>query len=246
MDEAWFQNESFWREGYRFMFSDDAFRIARDQVDQAITLTRTNAGRVLDLGCGPGRHAVPFALRGFHVTAVDASPFLLGKAREYAHRTSVDVDFVLADMRAFHRPNEFDLAVSLFSSFGYFADRADDRQVAAHFHGNLRPGGVALIDVMSKELTGRFLDAQITEVEGVTRVERHEIIENWTRIKSQWILIRDDSVQRFEYCVRIYSGLEVSDLLRDVGFVDVVLYGDLDGRPYGPGARRLIAVARKA
>jgi hypothetical protein len=52
-------------------------------------------------------------------------------------------------------------------------------------------------------------------------------------------------VQRFEYCVRIYSGQELSDLRRDVGFADVVLYGDLDGRSYGPGAKRLIAVARK-
>lgn len=57
---------------------------------------------------------------------------------------------------------------------------------------------------------------------------------------------RDGSVQRFEYCVRIYSGLELSDLLRDVGFANVVLYGELDGRSYGPDARRLIAVAQKA
>jgi hypothetical protein len=78
-----------------------------------------------------------------------------------------------------------------------------------------------------------------------TRVERHEIIDNWTRIKSEWTLIRDSSVQRFEYYVRIYSGQELSDVLRDVGFDDVVLYGDLDGRSYGPNARRLIAVARK-
>lgn len=75
------------------------------------------------------------------------------------------------------------------------------------------------------------------------RVERHEIIDNWTRIKSEWILIRDSSVQLFEYCVRVYSGQELTDLLRDVGFGDVVLYGDLNGRSYGPRASRLIARA---
>jgi hypothetical protein len=53
-------------------------------------------------------------------------------------------------------------------------------------------------------------------------------------------------MQRFEYCVRIYSGQELSDLLRDVGFADVMLYGELDGRSSGPNAKRLIAVARKA
>jgi len=246
MDDAWFQNESFWREGYRFMFSDEAFRIARDQVDQSVTLTGISAGRVLDLGCGPGRHAVPLALRGFQVTAVDASPFLLSKAQEHAKLSNVNIDYVQADMRTFRRPDAFDLAVSMFSSFGYFADRADDRQVAVNLHNNLRSGGVALIDVTGKELTGRFSPTQITEAEGVTRVERHDIIDNWTRIKSQWMLIRENSVQRFEYCVRIYSGQELIDLLRNVGFADVVLYGDLDGQPYGPAAKRLIAVARKA
>jgi SAM-dependent methyltransferase len=243
--DTWFENESFWREGFRFMFSDDAFRTASDQVEQIIALTGVSAGRVLDLGCGPGRHAVPLAIRGLNVTAVDASPFLLGKAKEHANRSNVEVDFVQADMRAFRRPERFDLAVSMFSSFGYFADRADDRQVAANLHDSLSSGGLALIDVMSKELTGRFKDTWWTEAENVTKVERHEIVENWTRIKSEWLLIRDGSVQHFEYCVRIYSGQELSDLLRDVGFGDVVLHGDLDGRPYGPSARRLVAVARK-
>jgi SAM-dependent methyltransferase len=244
--DTWFENESFWREGYRFMFSDDAFRAATDQVTQIVALTGIDVGRVLDLGCGPARHAVPLALKGFHVTGVDASPFLLRKGQEHATRSNVEVDFVHADMRSYRRPDAFDLAVSMFSSFGYFADRADDRQVATNLHDSLRSGGVALIDVMSKELTGRFKDTWITEAEGVTRVERHEIIDNWTRIRSEWILIRDRSMQRFEYCVRIYSGQELSDLLRDVGFADVMLYGELDGRSYGPNAKRLIAVARKA
>jgi SAM-dependent methyltransferase len=244
--EAWFENESFWREGYRFMFSDDAFRAATDQVEHILTVTGVTSGRVLDLACGPGRHAVPLARKGFHVTGVDASAFLLAKGQEHADSSHVEVEFVHADMRAFRRSRAFDLTVSMFSSFGYFLERADDRQVAANIHDCLRSGGVALIDVMSKELTGRFKDTWITEAEGVTRVERHEIIDNWTRIKSEWILIRDSSVQRFEYYVRIYSGQELSDLLRAAGFEDIVLCGDLDGRPYGPNARRLIAIARKS
>jgi SAM-dependent methyltransferase len=243
--DQWFENESFWREGYRFMFSEDAFSVAKDQIDQIIGLTGARTGRVLDLGCGPGRHAVPMAAKRLNVTGVDASLFLLEKAEEHAKRSNVDVEFVHADMRSFHRSDTFELAVSMFSSFGYFDDRADDRTVATNVHDCLRSGGVALIDVMSKQLTGRFKDTFISEIDNVTRVERHEIVDNWTRIKSEWILIRDGSVQRFEYSVRIYSGQELIDLLRDVGFGEVVLYGDLDGRPYGPKANRLIAVARK-
>ena len=57
MDQSWFQDEAFWREGYRFMFSDDAVRAAREQVDQLLALTGLENGCVLDIGCGPGRHA---------------------------------------------------------------------------------------------------------------------------------------------------------------------------------------------
>lgn len=56
------------------MFSD-AFATARTQVEQVIALTGVTGSRVLDLGCGPGRHAVPLAFKGFDVTAVDASPY---------------------------------------------------------------------------------------------------------------------------------------------------------------------------
>lgn len=108
---------------------------------RSLLSTGVSGGRVLDLGCGPGRHAVPLALKALNVTAVDASPFLLGKAQEHATRSNVEIDFVQADMRAFRRPDEFDLAVSMFSSFGYFADRSDDRQVVANLHNSLRSGG---------------------------------------------------------------------------------------------------------
>jgi SAM-dependent methyltransferase len=245
MDQGWFQDESFWREGYRFMFSDDAFAVAREQVDQLLALTGLENGRVLDLGCGPGRHVIPLALKGFEVTAVDASPFLLAKAREHAHRSSAAVEFIRSDMRSFERRAAFDLALSMFSSFGYFSDPEDDRRVLVRLCQSLRPGGRALLDLMGKELTCTSWGAQVTESEGVTRVERHRIVENWTRVESEWILLAGASVQRFTFSVRIYSGQELMNLLADAGFGQVSLYGDLDGRPYGPGARRLVAVARK-
>src|SRR5687767_11640881 len=130
---AWFQDESFWRHGYGFMFSEDAFARAPQQVEQALALANVQeARRVLDLCCGPGRHTVPLALKGLDVTAVDLSPFLLGRAQEHAQQANVTVEFVLQDMRKFVRSNAFDVAFNLFTSFGYFDDRNDDRAVLAN------------------------------------------------------------------------------------------------------------------
>ena len=69
---------------------------------------------------GPGRHVAALAKRGFRVTGVDLSPFLLRRAQELAQRESFGIEWVQEDMRSFLRPEAFDLAISLFTSFGYF------------------------------------------------------------------------------------------------------------------------------
>jgi SAM-dependent methyltransferase len=54
-------------------------------------------GRVLDLGCGPGRNARFLAARGFTVDAVDLSPAGIAWAEEQARAAGVDVRFVCGD-----------------------------------------------------------------------------------------------------------------------------------------------------
>src|SRR5689334_1899405 len=102
---VWYEDEGFWRDNYEVMFSDDAFRRAADDIDQVLALSGTQPRRVLDLCCGPGRHAIPLAQKGLEVTGVDFSSFLLDKARENARAADVTPEFVRADMRSFVRPN---------------------------------------------------------------------------------------------------------------------------------------------
>ncbi len=69
--------------------------------------------RILDIGCGTGRHAVEMARRGYNVTGVDLSDNMLGKARENAIKQNVTVDFQRQDARNLAFNEEFDLAVML-------------------------------------------------------------------------------------------------------------------------------------
>src|SRR5689334_3318427 len=117
-ETEWFANEAFWQETYSFMFPDTRLAAAPSEVEQIITLSGRDKGRVLDLACGPGRHSVAFARRGFRVTGVDRSPFLLERARANARDADVDVEWIESDMRDFRRPDAFDLAICLFTSFG--------------------------------------------------------------------------------------------------------------------------------
>jgi 2-polyprenyl-3-methyl-5-hydroxy-6-metoxy-1,4-benzoquinol methylase len=125
----WFADDSFWAETHEFERRYGGVDTGDAEVEQTLRLIGTQQGHVLDLPCGVGRHAIPFAKRGFTVTAVDLSAFHLAKAKEHAATAGASIEFVHSDIRSVLRPNTFDLVVSLSSSFGYFEDPQDDLKV---------------------------------------------------------------------------------------------------------------------
>src|SRR5206468_9945619 len=131
-------------------------------------------GVALDLCCGPGRHIVPLAKRGFDVTAVDRTSFLLEKARVRAAEQKLAVEFVQSDMREFSRAQTFDLIINIFTSFGYFEDQNDDLKVLQLVHQNLKFGGMFVLDMISKEwLAANYQSAMATKLEnGALLVQR--------------------------------------------------------------------------
>src|SRR5262245_46672110 len=102
------------------MFSPQRFEEGVQEVDQMLKLVKARGKTVLDLGCGPGRCSIPLAKHGFRVTGVDRTRFLLNKALTHAKNARVLVEWVHSDMRDFTRPNTYDLAISMYTSFGYF------------------------------------------------------------------------------------------------------------------------------
>ena len=109
MSGEWFDDEEFWRIFGDCMFRPDRFEAAAEEVDPVLALTGVETRRVLDLGCGPGRHAVPLAARGLQVTAVDLSRHLLDRGEERASVEDAQVEWVQEDMRRFQREGAFDL-----------------------------------------------------------------------------------------------------------------------------------------
>ncbi|NLF40786.1 class I SAM-dependent methyltransferase [bacterium] len=228
------------------MFDEKRFDAAGEQVEKLLSLAGVHSGSVLDLCCGPGRHSVALAQRGFRVTAVDRTAFLLGKARQRARKAGVKMEFVHSDMRDFVRPGAFDLAMNLFTSFGYFDNKDDDRTVLRHLHESLRSGGVVVMDMVGKEWLAKVMQATTsTEYpDGALLVQRHEVFDDWTRIRNEWILIKGETVRRFKFHHTLYSAQELRDRLVEAGFTDIRMCNSFDGAPYD-GTGRLVAVARK-
>jgi len=244
----WFESEDFWRDFYPYMFPPERFSAAKEEVSRIVALTQCSSGSLLDLCCGPGRNAVEFAQCGFRVTGVDRSPFLLERARDHASEVGVSVEWVMEDMRSFVRPATFDLACNLFTSFGYFKEEQDNLRVLQNIHHSLKETGVLVLEVVGKERLARTWQNTISSelADGSLIVQRPQLRDDWCRVYSDWILVKDGCSRSFSFEHTIYSGRELKDRLLSCGFGEVHLFGNLQGSPYNLEATRLVAVARKS
>src|SRR5687768_11734730 len=104
-------------------------------------------------------------------------------------------------MRDFVRPASFDLVVNLFTSFGYFDDKDEDMKVLKNVYDSLRPDGTFLIDVIGKEYLARVLQPTVAAdgPDGSVLVQRHEIFDDWSRVRNEWILIKGDRARTFRF-----------------------------------------------
>ena len=245
--KEWFDDDPFWRELYPFMFPEKRFAAAAAQIGKVLKLTKPKGKAVLDLCCGPGRWAIPLAQKGFSVTGVDRTKFLLNVAKTKAKAAKVKIEWVRADMRDFLRPESFDLVLSMLTSFGYFDRQDEDRLVLRNMFANLKAGGVCLIDVAGKEQVARVYQPTSSDTlpNGDILVQRHHVFDAWSRIHNEWILVRKGRPRIFKFHHTIYSAQELRDRLAEAGFKDTRVYGNLDGDEYGPKAERLIVVGKK-
>lgn len=226
------------------MFGEERFTAAREEADVLLSIASLSDGDVLDLGCGPGRHAIPLAELGCRVTGLDLSAHLLQLGKQRAG--DLAVDWVQQDMRQFKRPDSFDLIISMWTSFGYFDDPADDLAVLHQCRGNLRDGGTLIVDVASKEIICRDVEpVHLTEYDnGALLIERPMITRQMTRYENQWLLLKDGRYWTRHWHQNMYSGHELRELMLRAGFSSVELYGNLAGDDYDLEAERLVAVAR--
>jgi SAM-dependent methyltransferase len=201
---------------------------------------------VLDLCCGPGRHSLQLARQGFSVTAVDRTKMYLERARKQAETEGLKIEFIQDDMRRFCRPDSFDVAINLFTSFGYFEDVNEDRQVAANVYRSLKGEGVFLIDIMGKEVLARiFRERDWYELDNIMVLEERKVCADWSWMENHWIMIKDGKMDECKVSHRLYSAAELAALLSDCGFSAIDAYGDLTGAPYDHTAKRLVLVAHK-
>src|SRR5437868_2674484 len=96
----WHSDDRFWGTYAPSMFNEKRWARATGEVDAMLALLALPAkGRVLDLCCGPGRHALEFTRRGFSVVGVDRTAAFLTEGKKQAKAEKLRVEFIKQDMR---------------------------------------------------------------------------------------------------------------------------------------------------
>jgi SAM-dependent methyltransferase len=245
--ESWYEQDGFWETIAPAVFDSKRLLSAKQEVEQILSLLKLQPGTsICDLCCGPGRHSLELGRLGYSVTGVDRTGLYLEEAKKKADEQGLNIRFVQEDMRKFCEPDAFDAVINVLTSFGYFEDAADDKRVLENVYKSLKDGGTFLIDIMGKEVLARiFQEKRWREEDGLIILEEAKVSEDWGRIDSRWIIIRDDGREECRFSLRIYSADELGELLKGCGFRRVEVYGDLSGSPYDKTAQRLVLVSHK-
>ncbi|MBR1092432.1 class I SAM-dependent methyltransferase [Bradyrhizobium manausense] len=203
---------------------------------------RGEARKMLDLGCGTGRHAVIFAGDGFDVTGVDQSESMVARARDRATQMKLGANpkFLCGDIRNFPATSPFDVAVMNFNVIGYMASNDDALGALGAARKNLRQNGLLIADFWygpavvtdpPGENTREFETGDVRVVRfssGLHLPDRQccEITVKVTRLQGDRVL--DEALETHR--VRYFFPLELELMLRVSGFQLMALTGfpDID------------------
>ena len=235
--EQWFGEE--YLRLYPHRDEDDAER-AVSLVGRVATL---DGARVLDLACGPGRHAVRLAQRGADVLGLDLSMPLLMRAR---HGTPPVGKLVRGDMRFLPiRDATFDLVVNLFTSFGYFVDDAEHRQVIRSVATVLRPGGRLFMDYLNAEAVRSALVRHEEQVVGSRRVAiERSLVDDGKYVVKRMRLV--DENETFLERVRLFTADDLTAMMEVAGMRVVERFGNYAGDELAADTPRTILVAQRS
>jgi SAM-dependent methyltransferase len=206
---------------------------------------------LLDAPCGHGRISNRLAARGLRVIGVDRSSAYLELARKRAASLStgpsadLPVEYRQGDLRELPTDGPFDAALSWFTSFGYFDDDGNRRSLA-EYRRVLRPGGRLLLELHNHdEFVRRFTPAPFSstiEVGDDLMVDttRFDCVEG--TIETDRLVVRDGSVRRTHFSIRLPTIPELRAWLHEAGFASVHFVAR-DGGPPRIDRPRLVVIA---
>jgi SAM-dependent methyltransferase len=193
-------------------------------------LGRDKTLRILDIGCGTGRHSIELSRRGWRVTGIDLSESMLARAKEKAAAAGAAADFRRHDARRLPFQAEFDAAIMLCE--GAFSLMETDEMNFEILKGAtraLKDGGRFIFTTLNglfplRHSVEKFCAAAAKEGGSVCRGSAFDLM---TFRDHNTVVFEDDKGEKKELACdeRYYVPSEITWLLKSLGYGEIGIFG---------------------
>lgn len=213
---------------------------------------------ILELGCGTGRVSLPLAEAGFKITGMDIDlEMLLFTRRRLAPLDQIQIILVQADMTEFIFRHKYHLIISPCNTLSTLS-LGSLRKTLLNIHQQLETGGCFAASLPNPSILNQLPRYSDTELE---LTFNHPIDGEPVQVSNRWIhenkqvvfywyydhLLPDGNVKRTEFKTthHLFSSREYTDLLNEIGFKAVQLFGDYEFSTYTQDSAYLNILAVK-
>jgi SAM-dependent methyltransferase len=243
MAQQWFHN---WFNSpyYHLLYNKRDDKEAVYFINNLINRIKPNQNAVLlDVACGRGRHSVCLNKKGYDVTGFDLSIANIKYALQFENSS---LQFFVHDMRSLFYADKFDIALNLFTSFGYFDTNDEHITALKNINKALKPGGLLVLDYFNTHKIINNLVAETTtwvndiDFHITKSIQGNKIIKNIT-------FEDNDEAYNFQEAVSTFYSADFEQFFNLSGFEVVHQFGNYSLDDFNnETADRLIFICKKA
>lgn len=211
----------------------------RNLVDR---LQFTHSQKLIDLACGKGRHSIYLNSLGFDVMGVDLAAQSIAAAKQFENSR---LHFEVQDLRHLPYNNNYDVALNLFTSFGYFDCDDTNQNVMRQINQILKPNGLVVIDFMNVDcVLASLIPYEQKVVDGIVFTITKKVVDGILLKRIEF----SDKGKSYSFSeeVQVLRLADFERLFKIAGFEKVTVYGNYNLDVFDENqADRLIIVGRK-
>lgn len=208
--------------------------ITKKEVTKLIEIINPSPNsKILDLGCGNGRHIFEFFDRGYsNLIGLDNSDFLINQAHSFCQSDDQKSKFIVGDARETKlNSNTFDYVLNIGNGFGYYKTTKQNIRIFQEAHRILKPKGIFLIDFSDgKKLKHNLSNEEIEWLNADHLLYYERFFSDDKKILyTRELIIHKEKGLIKEYIrhKRIYSAEDIIELLKQTGFSRISVSGKL-------------------
>lgn len=132
---------------YNTFYRDKDYKGEVAQIDYLLKKYGNGINKLINFGCGTGKHDIELSKLGYQCSGIDMSPVMIDIARENVHKEKMDISFAVADIRSYEPQEQYDAVISLFHVMSYQNENEDILAAFQSARKALNKGGLFLFDV---------------------------------------------------------------------------------------------------